>query len=244
MPGILNLRDIAELTAADPRATVPGLVFRSSQPFGWDRDATMGFLRGKGIETIVDLRSNREATMVPWLVAADAGIDVVTAPLDPSEANPASTFDLLTAEDLGNHYVGWLHSRPEVVVSALAPIAAGRTTLVHCAAGKDRTGVITAVVLLVAGVSDDLIIQDYAHTTGALPLILPALAKLWVGNAPAGADRISFENPPVILTSPAAAMATFIDGLRREFGTVDAFLTGAGMDRADLAQLRRTLSGQ
>ncbi|MBG6178973.1 tyrosine-protein phosphatase [Arthrobacter sp. CAN_A1] len=244
MSGILNLRDIAELTAADPRAPVPGRVFRSSQPFGWDSAATMEFLTGRGIETIVDLRSSREAGMVPWLMAADAGIDVVAAPLDPSEANPASTLDLQTPEDLGNHYVGWLHSRPGVVVSALAPIVAGRTTLVHCAAGKDRTGVITAVVLLVAGVSDELIIQDYAHTTGALPLILPALAKLWMGNAPAGSDRISFENPPVILTSPAAAMATFIEGLRREFGTVDGFLTGAGMDRADLAQLRRALRGQ
>ncbi|MHA7154568.1 tyrosine-protein phosphatase [Arthrobacter sp. TMN-50] len=244
MPGILNFRDISELTAADPRAPVPGRVFRSSQPFGWDRGATMDFLTGKGIEAIVDLRSSREAGMVPWLVAADAGIDVVAAPLDPSEANLASTLDLLTAEDLGNHYVGWLHSRPEAVVSALTPITAGRTTLVHCAAGKDRTGVITAVVLLVAGVSDELIIQDYAHTSGALPLILPALAQLWMGNAPLGSDQISFDNPPVILTSPAAAMATFIDGLRREFGTVDAFLAGAGMDRTDLARLRRTLRGQ
>ncbi|PVE18793.1 MULTISPECIES: tyrosine-protein phosphatase [unclassified Arthrobacter] len=244
MAGILNLRDIAQLTASDPRAPAPGRVFRSSQPFDWDLVATMEFLAGRGIETIVDLRSEREAGMVPWLVAADAGIDVVAAPLDPSEANPASTMGLLTAEDLGNYYVGWLHSRPGAVVSALEPIVAGRTTLVHCAAGKDRTGVITAVVLLVAGVSDELIIQDYAHTTGALPEILPALAKLWLGNAPSGSQRMSFDNPPVILTSPAAAMATFIDGLRREYGTVDAFLTGAGMDRHDLTRLRKTLNGQ
>jgi len=219
-------------------------VFRSSQPFGWDLEATMEFLTRQGIETIVDLRSEREAGMVPWLVAADAGIDLVAAPLDPSEANLATTMGLLTAEDLGNHYVGWLRSRPEMVVSALAPIVAGRTTLVHCAAGKDRTGVITAVVLLVAGVSDDLIIQDYSRTAGALPEVLPELAKLWVGHAPTGAERISFENPPVIFTAPAAAMATFIGGLRQEFGTVDSFLEGAGMDRHDLARLRRTLSGQ
>lgn len=244
MPGVLNLRDIAELTAADPRAPVPGRVFRSSQPFDWDRAATMDFLTAQGIQSIVDLRSHREAGMAPWQVAADAGIDLVAAPLDPSDANPASTMGLLTAEDLGNYYVGWLHSRPTVVVDALEPIVAGRTTLVHCAAGKDRTGVITAVILLVAGVADELIIKDYAHTTGALPEILPALAKLWMGDAPAGAGRLSMENPPVILTSPEGAMATFIKGLRREFGTVDVFLEGAGMDRRDLGRLRRTLSGQ
>lgn len=244
MPGLLNLRDIAELTASDPRAPVPGRVFRSSQPFDWDREATMDFLTGQGIQSIVDLRSQREAGLSPWRVAADAEINLVAAPLDPSDANPASTMGLLTAEDLGNYYVGWLHSRPRVVVDALEPIVAGRTTLVHCAAGKDRTGVITAVILLVAGVSDDLIIRDYAHTTGALPEILPALAKLWMGDAPAGAGQLSMENPPVILTSPEGAMVTFLEGLRREFGTVDEFLAGAGLDRRDLDQLRRNLRGQ
>lgn len=65
MTGILNLRDIAELTAASPHAPAPGRVFRSSQPFGWDADATMDFLHRQGIETIVDLRSEREAGRVP-----------------------------------------------------------------------------------------------------------------------------------------------------------------------------------
>lgn len=244
MPGVLNLRDIAELTAADPRAPAPGRVFRSSQPFGWDREPTMDFLTGQGIQSIVDLRSQREAGMSPWRVAPDAGIELVAAPLDPSDANPASTMGLLTAEDLGNYYVGWLHSRPAVVVNALEPIVAGRTTLVHCAAGKDRTGVITAVILLVAGVSDDLIIKDYAHTTRALPEILPALATLWMTDAPAGARQLSMENPPVILTSPEGAMATFLDGLRREYGSVDSFLEGAGMDRRDLDHLRKNLRSQ
>lgn len=238
MAGILNLRDIAELTAASANAPARGKVFRSSQPFGWDAAATMDFLNRQGIETIVDLRSERESGMVPWQVAHDAGIDVIAAPLDPSEADPAATMSLRTAADLGDYYLTWLTARPDAVIRALQPIVDGRTTLVHCAAGKDRTGVIAAVVLLVAGVEDDLIIEDYAHTTGALPQILPALAELWAGKLPGHTVPTEL---PVILTAPAEAMATFLEGVRRKFGTIDDYLLGAGMTQADLTSLRSAL---
>lgn len=240
MVGVLNLRDIAELTARSPNAPARGKVYRSSQPFGWDAGAVMEFLGRQGIETIVDLRSAREAGMVPWQLAHDAGIDIITAPLDPSEANPAATATLVTAEDLGNHYLGWLSARPGTVVDALRPIADGRTTLVHCAAGKDRTGVITAVVLLIVGVEDELIIEDYAHTSGALPQILPALAELWAGQLPARELPMDL---PVILTAPAEAMATFLSGVRREHGSIEDYLLGAGMSEVDLASLRAALRG-
>ncbi|GAB3553428.1 tyrosine-protein phosphatase [Arthrobacter tumbae] len=238
MVGILNLRDIAELTAGSANAPARARVYRSSQPFGWDAEATMEFLHRQGIETIVDLRSEREAGRVPWQVAHTAGIDVIAAPLDPSGADPAATLLLRTAEDLGNYYLSWLSARPDAVLDALRPIAEGRTTLVHCAAGKDRTGVITAVVLLVAGVEDELIIEDYAHTTGALPQILPALAELWAGQLPA---HDLPKDLPVILTAPAEAMATFLTGLRREHGSVEDYLLGAGMAPEDLRALRDSL---
>lgn len=238
MVGILNLRDIAELTAGSANAPARARVYRSSQPFGWDTEATMEFLHRQGIETIVDLRSEREAGRVPWQVAHTAGIDVIAAPLDPSGADPAATLLLKTAEDLGNYYLSWLSARPDAVLDALRPIAEGRTTLVHCAAGKDRTGVITAVVLLVAGVEDELIIEDYAHTTGALPQILPALAELWAGQLPA---HDLPKDLPVILTAPAEAMATFLTGLRREHGSVEDYLLSAGMAPEDLRALRDSL---
>ena len=238
MVGILNLRDIAELTAGSANAPARARVYRSSQPFGWDAEATMEFLHRQGIETIVDLRSEREAGREPWQVAHSAGIDVIAAPLDPSDADPAATLLLKTAEDLGNYYLSWLSARPDAVLTALRPIVEGRTTLVHCAAGKDRTGVITAVVLLVAGVEDELIIEDYAHTTGALPQILPALAELWAGQLPA---HDLPKDLPVILTAPAEAMATFLTGLRREHGSVEDYLLGAGMASDDLQALRELL---
>lgn len=163
---------------------------------------------------------------------------MVGAPLDPSEADPAATLLLKTPEDLGNYYLSWLTARPAAVLSALQPILNGRTTLVHCAAGKDRTGVITAVVLLVAGVEDALIIEDYAHTTGALPQILPALAQLWAGQLP---EHDVPKELPVILTAPAEAMSTFLRGLRRDHGSVDDYLLNAGMSAADLEALRNSL---
>src|SRR6202034_3472613 len=76
------------------------------------------------------------------------------------------------------HYLGYLENRPEEVVGALRSIAtAPGAAIVHCAAGKDRTGVIVALTLTVAGVEPDAVVADYAASHEKLEAIVERLAR-------------------------------------------------------------------
>ena len=77
------------------------------------------------------------------------------------------------------HYLSYLATRPDSVVAALDAIASSEgAAVVHCAAGKDRTGTVVGLALKVVGVPDDLVIADYAASAERVPAIMdaPALA--------------------------------------------------------------------
>lgn len=235
VPGVLNLRPVVE-----------GLVYRSSAPFGLDAHRISRFLAEHGIGTVVDLRSPRESALVPWLLDARAHgerlPDLVSAPLDPTEGKPSLVRDIHTADDLAELYLWWTEARPDMVVRALSPIAAGSTTLLHCAAGKDRTGVLSAVVHLAAGTDKESIVVDYARTASDLPEILSALHALHLRAHP-GEEPPAFtaERPPVIFTAPAEAMRIFVERFLSRHGSIAAYLHDAGMPSRDIEELHDRL---
>ncbi|XAZ31814.1 tyrosine-protein phosphatase [Paenarthrobacter ureafaciens] len=180
---VLNLRPLAG-----------GRILRGSQPFGLDAAGTSNFLEQHGIQAIMDLRSDLERSIVPWLVdsgadgsfppagtpsrvgtGAPSRVEVIHNPLDPN-AVAGSLQAVETPEDLGELYLGWLRVRPQWVADALRPVAQGRRTLVHCSLGKDRTGVVSAVALMAAGASDEAVVNDYTATTANLPDVLKVMA--------------------------------------------------------------------
>lgn len=107
--------------------------------------------------------------------------------------------------------------------------------LVHCAAGKDRTGVITAMALTVAGVRRDAVIADYAATADR---IVPLLARLRGAEAYAvGLDR----EPTDDQVPQAATMAAFLDQVEARHGSVLRWLSGHGFAANDGRALRSWL---
>ncbi|MET1035291.1 MAG: tyrosine-protein phosphatase [Arthrobacter sp.] len=233
-PGVLNMRPVVE-----------GVAYRSSAPFGWDAARVLRFLAEHGIDAVVDLRSPTESALVPWLLdhGGRGGLpELVSAPLDPTEGRPSGTRPLETPSDLADLYLWWTRERPDAVVRAVTPIADGRTTLLHCAAGKDRTGVLSAVVHLAAGTPREEIVRDYAHTAVELPSVLLALRDVYLRSHPEAARRaFAAANPPVILTAPAAAMETFLERFLRRHGSAEAYLRAAGMAGASVERLAERL---
>jgi protein tyrosine/serine phosphatase len=75
-------------------------------------------------------------------------------------------------------YLGYLDDRGDAVVAALRALAAGGpgAAIVHCAAGKDRTGVVVALALAVAGVGHEAIVEDYAMTAEIIDALVAKLA--------------------------------------------------------------------
>ncbi|MEV7661543.1 tyrosine-protein phosphatase [Paenarthrobacter sp. NPDC089316] len=241
---VLNLRPLAG-----------GRILRGSQPFGLDAAATSGFLAEHGIQAIVDLRSDLERSLVPWLVhndmvhsgsahddgggpaaAASPAVELINNPLDPN-AIAGSLQAVETGEDLGELYLGWIRLRPGWVADALRPVARGKRTLVHCSLGKDRTGVVSAIGLLAAGGTEDDVVADYAATTANLPDVLKIMAETWRLSVPSTPAEY-FSPDLMILQSPEAAMRHFLAGFSKEFGDVGRFLREAGLTAVEVEALR------
>lgn len=106
--------------------------------------------------------------------------------------------------------------------------------LFHCTAGKDRTGVVAALLLALAGVSNTDIIADYALTASAEGLIEQLRARaLSLGTAPDHVERI--------LASDGTTIETFLAHLDKVHGGVRAYLDEIGLTPADVAALRDRL---
>ena len=103
--------------------------------------------------------------------------------------------------------------------------------VVHCFAGKDRTGIIAALLLGVAGVPDEIVAADYAASgPGVEALSAPWFAK-------ADSDEVLALRRRVV-QAPHAAMAAVLAWLRADRGGADAYLRDAGLTDAQLERLR------
>ena len=88
------------------------------------------------------------------------------------------------------HYLGYLENRPEEVVGALRSIVtAPGAAIVHCAAGKDRTGVVIALALTIAGVEPEVIVADYVATNDRIEAIIERLSRTKMYGGDVGSRR-------------------------------------------------------
>ena len=179
LAGAVNVRDVGGLPTVDGGETVDRRVLRSENLQELTAEDIVTLVDEIGVTTIVDLRSTRELmTEGPAPLDSVDGVQHAHHPvlkefLDASDTVAAAL--LLTAQQedaerypddlMCGHYLGYLENRPEEVVGALRSIvAAPGAAVVHCAAGKDRTGVVIALALTTAGVDPEVIVADYVAT--------------------------------------------------------------------------------
>jgi protein-tyrosine phosphatase len=134
------------------------------------------------------------------------------------------------------HYLGYLEDRPDQIVAALRSIAhADGAALVHCAAGKDRTGVVVALALTVAGVRAQDVVDDYAASGERTDAILARLRRSRtyardIDSKPAASHRVRPET-----------MAAFLEQMGSRYGGVARWLADHGFGAEDLRLLRAKL---
>lgn len=134
------------------------------------------------------------------------------------------------------HYLSYLGQRPDSVVASLRTIArADGAVVVHCAAGKDRTGTITGLALVAAGAAPEAVIHDYAASAERVPQILERLLR-----RPAYAANL--QGKTVAEQSPRPeTMARLLAALDRDFGGVLGWLDTQGWSGDDTEALRAKL---
>ena len=195
MNSLVNLRDLGGLPVAGGGVTRHGVLYRSDAPHPGDADPE--HVPHWPPATVIDLRMEREAERVGYTLP---GVERVLHPLHEAAA-PENVRDA----DLGALYRHILETVPERIAAAVGLVVARPApALVHCTAGKDRTGIVVAALLLTSGVAPEDVIADYLRTGEHMDAVVRRIGR----HAKPGA-RI---NPAWLLT-PAEAMAEVVEAL-------------------------------
>lgn len=219
--GAHNFRDIGGYPTADGRITRDRVLFRSDSLHNLDDDARLR-LDELGVRTVVDLRSDDERRRHPDAIGdrrlVEESIFGETTPQGPRTL--PEVYDLM---------IDRLGDRLTAAIRALAAPDA-LPAVVHCAAGKDRTGVVIGLVLSAIGVPDDVVAADYAAT--ALFLTPDFIEVLGHGEP----------TDEAMLASEVGFMQALLSRVEREHGGAAAYLAAHGLDAAELARLRDGLT--
>jgi protein-tyrosine phosphatase len=233
--GITNLRDLGGYPTGDAGATRWGRVFRADALHKLTADDLDAFDE-LGVRTVYDLRGDVERAEFPGPVPS-LHVSIVGRPRDAERPPPKADMTTREGEEmLRDVYVGALtHSAIEIgsIMRGLAdPDRA--PAVFHCHGGKDRTGIVAAVLLLALGVERDTVLDDYEATSRyRLPQHQhDSLADMLHAG-------ISPEAAAGVLGTPRWAMAEAVDQLLARPGGVAGFLLGpAGLAPAELTALR------
>jgi protein-tyrosine phosphatase len=117
-------------------------------------------------------------------------------------------------------------------------VATGTPLLFHCAAGKDRTGVVAAFLLSLVGVARAEIVEDYHATAGAMAAFLEWLRV----EHPEAVDSMTAQ-PPEYLEAPPGAMAAFLDVVDERWGSMAGYAASIGVEADVVSRLRTVLVG-
>jgi protein tyrosine/serine phosphatase len=237
--GCLNVRDLGGLLTEDGRRTRAGVVVRSDNVRTLT-DAGWRALAEHGVTRIVDLRWPEElAEDQP----RDVDIEVVHISVlgDEYDADYVAELDahLDSVDDVADHYawsyVDFLERYRERFGRALAAVAdADGAVVVHCMGGKDRTGLVSALLLRLAGVDRETIGADYALSSANLAPVMEA----WIEAAPDDAVRRKRRK---LAGTPAEGMIRVVDEIESRYGDVASYLRAAGLSDGQIVRLRERL---
>jgi protein-tyrosine phosphatase len=249
LEGAVNVRDLGGLPTQDGNETVAGRLLRADNLQELSPSDIRRLVRDIGVTTVVDLRSSAEvASEGPAPLDTVPGVRHAHHPVIPElgSATDAVAEALLLKQEKDRsrfpsdptcgHYLGYLEDRPDQVVDAVRSIAhAEGAALVHCAAGKDRTGVVVALALTAAGVRPEAVVADYAATGDRIEAILGRLRK-------SRTYARDIDSQPVVahLARPET-MAAFLQQMDVRYGGVVRWLADQGFDDDDLRLLRAKL---
>ena len=228
--GLVNLRDLGGLPTESGEATLPARLLRSESPHTLSYSGLRALL-DLGIGAVVDLRTASEREHRPSPLV-DAGVHTLHAPIFTDDDDYPDK--LTTANEV---YCWWLRERKTGVAAAMTAIADAPSApvLVHCHAGKDRTGVVIALVLRLAGVSVDAIADDYALSGVQLAEML---ARDRVIAVERGMDAVRVER---LFTVRREAMLHTMDAVDSEHGGAVSLLRAVGLDDARIERLSNLL---
>ncbi|HZC72857.1 MAG TPA: tyrosine-protein phosphatase [Jatrophihabitans sp.] len=259
LAGAENARDLAGVPTADGRAVQPRRLIRSDSLQDLSEQDVRHLVDDLGVRAIADLRTGVEVasegpgpmTREPLVevqhlsLFPEAGLATDAVAVDDEDAPvilPWQTRDRERREnerrrDAAGIYLSYLEDRADSVIDALRLIAGtDGATIVHCAAGKDRTGVVIAIALAEVGVEPATIVADYTLSAERIRATVSRLAARRTYAADLAADLDFDKHRP-----RASTMERLLAAMDEMHGGVRAWLRAHGWTEDDAAALRRRL---
>lgn len=233
VPNLYNARDMGGMITKSGKVTAFRRFIRSDSPSELDM-AGIDALIEYSVRTVIDLRSEQEISKSGNPFMARPEVSFFNFPLialDPDDAFDP-TIDFLASNKLGDLYVMMLEHSAKSIQSVLRTIlnAQEGVILFHCFHGKDRTGLIAAILYLLAGVSRENIIANYASSFENIRVLVEPL----------------FENTASethhVYRSDAENMQILLDHIDKKYsGKIESYLLGIGFSEDEIEKLRNRM---
>lgn len=187
-------------------------------------------LRAYGVAVVVDLRTEGELVRAPNPLSTAGSPSCVNVPL----IDDAMAIKIDAVAGMLERYVMMLDERPRSFRAVFELLAKTEgTAVIHCAAGKDRTGLVAAMMLELAGVPGDSIGQDFAESEA----MLAARFEEWLSAAVPERREVMRDD----FRCPPDRILAALDHVRSRWGGVGGYLEAAGVSTRDLDRLSSKL---
>ncbi|MGQ0632556.1 MAG: tyrosine-protein phosphatase [Sporichthyaceae bacterium] len=220
---VFNIRDVGGLPAADGRRVRTARLYRADAPVR-ATDADVEGLRGLGLRTVVDLRTPGEIDLRGAATWETLKVRHVRCPVLAQLPAPGNEHRYCEPDFAAQTYLSFLDDADvgRALWRALAE-ASHEPTLIHCAAGRDRTGVVVALLQETLGVPRDLVLDDFEASGAGMERLLAYLDEHEPHDAPTTeSHRQSF------IRTPRACLAAFLDALDQRWGSIPGYLAHLG----------------
>lgn len=230
LTGAHNVRDLGGYPAEDGKTTKYRVFLRGDSLHGLTKGDEK-YLDGYGVSLVIDVRGREEAFLHPDHIDKKRTAHVHVPLLDhiQSEAMLGKMPD-----DMGDMYIGLVEKSKDGLKEIFTRMADERgVTLYHCTAGKDRTGIITMLVLKLAGVADDVVLADYAVSETYMKETFDRQRKM--------VEAAGVKVPDYVFRSKPEYMQKLMDHIAGKYGSAKDYLKNIGLSDEEIGRLKEKI---